>query len=216
MQVVQKAILGKKIGMTQVFTADGRLIPVTVIEAGPCVVVQKKTTETDGYEAIQVGFGAIKHKHLTKAMGGHFKKAAVEAKKYVREFRLEDTAAYEVGHELKADLFAEGEWIDVTGVTRGKGFAGSIKRHGNSRGPTTHGSHYHRGPGSMGSVDPSRVFRGRPLPGRMGGEQVTVQKLQIVRVDAERNLLLVRGAVPGASGGIVTVKNTVKAVKSSK
>ncbi len=214
--MVQKAILGKKIGMSQVFTPEGQLIPVTVIEAGPCVVVQKKTTETDGYEAIQIGFGAIKPKHLTKAMSGHFKKAAVEAKKYVREFRLEDTASYEVGLELKADLFAEGEWIDVTGVTRGKGFAGSIKRHGYSRGPTTHGSHYHRGPGSLGSVDPSRVFKGRRLPGRMGGDQVTVQKLQIVRVDTERNLLLVRGAVPGASGGIVAVKNTVKAVKRAK
>lgn len=213
---MQKAILGKKIGMTQVFTASGQLIPVTVIEAGPCVVVQKKTAETDGYEAIQVGFGAIKYKQLTKPMSGHFKKAAVDAKKYVREFRLEDTASYDVGLELKADLFAEGEWVDVTGITRGKGFAGSIKRHGNSRGPTTHGSHYHRGPGSMGSVDPARVFRGRPLPGRMGGEQVTVQKLQIIRVDVERNLLLVRGAVPGASGGIVTVKNTVKAAKGAK
>lgn len=213
---MQKAILGKKIGMTQVFTAAGQLIPVTVIEAGPCVVVQKKTTETDGYEAIQVGFGVIKNKHLTKSMSGHFKKAAVEAKKYVREFRLEDTASYEVGLELNVDLFAEGEWVDVIGVSRGKGFAGSIKRHGNSRGPTTHGSHYHRGPGSMGSVDPARVFKGRPLPGRMGGDQVTVQKLQIIRVDAERNLLLVRGAVPGASGGIVTVKNTVKAVKGAK
>lgn len=213
---MQKAILGKKIGMTQVFTASGQLIPVTVIEAGPCVVVQKKTAETDGYEAIQVGFGAIKHKQLTKPMSGHFKKAAVGAKKYVREFRLEDTASYDVGLELKADLFAEGEWVDVTGISRGKGFAGSIKRHGNSRGPTTHGSHYHRGPGSMGSVDPARVFKGRPLPGRMGGEQVTVQKLQIIRVDVERNLLLVRGAVPGASGGIVTVKNTVKAAKVAK
>lgn len=213
---MQKAIIGKKIGMTQVFTANGQLIPVTVIEAGPCVVVQKKTAETDGYEAIQVGFGAIKPKQLTKPMSGHFKKAAVDAKKYVREFRLEDTASYDVGLELKADLFAEGEWVDVTGITRGKGFAGSIKRHGNSRGPTTHGSHYHRGPGSMGSVDPARVFRGRPLPGRMGGEQVTVQKLQIIRVDVERNLLLVRGAVPGASGGIVTVKNTVKAAKGAK
>lgn len=214
--MVQKAILGKKIGMTQVFTAEGQLIPVTVIEAGPCVVIQKKTTETDGYEAIQVGFGTIKNKHLTKPMSGHFKKATTEPKKYVREFRLGDTVSYEVGLELKAGLFAEGEWVDVTGVTRGKGFAGSIKRHGQSRGPTTHGSHYHRGPGSLGSVDPARVFKGRPLPGRMGGDKVTVQKLQIIRVDVERNLLLVRGAVPGARGGLVTVKNTVKAVKEAK
>lgn len=213
---MKKAILGKKVGMTQVFTPEGQVIPVTVIEAGPCVVVQKKTTETDGYEAIQVGFKAIKGKHVTKPMSGHFKKADTAAKKYLREFRLEDTTGYEVGQELKADIFAEGEWVDITGITRGKGFAGSIKRHGFSRGPMTHGSHYHRGPGSMGAVDPARVFKGRPLPGRMGGDRVTVQKLQVVKVDTDRNLLLVRGAVPGARGGLVTVKNTVKAVKEAK
>lgn len=213
---MQKAILGKKLGMTQIFTPEGKLIPVTVIEAGPCFVVQKKTVEADGYEAIQVGFGAIKDKHVTKPMGGHFKKANVPARKYVREFRLEDTNAYEVGQELKADVFAEGEWVDVTGVSRGKGFAGSIKRHGHHRGPMTHGSHYHRGPGSMGAVDPARVFKGRPLPGRMGSDRVTVQKLQVIRVDTDRNLLLVRGAVPGPRGGLVTVKNTVKAVKEAK
>jgi large subunit ribosomal protein L3 len=215
-QVVKKAILGKKVGMTQIFTPEGKVIPVTVIEAGPCVVVQKKTSETDGYEAIQVGFGAIKGKHVTKPMGGHFKKANSDAKKYVREFRLEDTAAYEVGQEIKADLFAEGEWVDVTGVSRGKGFAGTIKRHGQSRGPTTHGSHYHRGPGSMGAVDPARVFKGKALPGRMGSDKVTVQKLQVVRVDVDRNLLLVRGAVPGPRGGLLAVKNTVKNVKAAK
>jgi large subunit ribosomal protein L3 len=215
-QIVKKAILGKKVGMTQIFTAEGRVIPVTVIEAGPCVVVQKKTAETDGYEAIQVGFGAIKDKHVTKPMGGHFKKANATAKKYVREFRFEDTGAYEVGQEIKADVFAEGEWVDVTGVSRGKGFAGTIKRHGQSRGPTTHGSHYHRGPGSMGAVDPARVFKGKKLPGRMGRDKVTVQKLQVVRVDTDRNLILVRGAVPGPRGGLVAVKNTVKNVKAAK
>lgn len=208
---MQKAILGKKIGMTQIFDEVGRVIPVTVIEAGPCVVVQKKTVEADGYEAIQVGFDTIKEKKVTKPMAGHFGKAGQTAKKYVREFRLEDSTGYEVGQELKADVFAEGEWVDVTGVSRGKGFAGSIKRHGYSRGPTTHGSHYHRGPGSMGAVDAARVFKGKKLPGRMGGDKITVQKLQVVRVDTDRNLLLIRGAVPGARGGLLTVKNSEKA-----
>jgi large subunit ribosomal protein L3 len=208
---VQKAILGKKIGMTQIFDEVGRVIPVTVIEAGPCVVVQKKTVETDGYEAIQVGFAQVKEKKVTKPMAGHFGKAGQTPKKYVREFRLKDTAGYEVGQELKADVFAEGEWVDVTGVSRGKGFAGNIKRHGYSRGPTTHGSHYHRGPGSMGAVDAARVFKGKKLPGRMGGDKITVQKLQVVRVDTDRNILLIRGAVPGARGGLLTVKNSEKA-----
>ncbi len=210
---MQKAILGKKLGMTQIFTETGQVIPVTVVEAGPCVIVQKKTIEADGYEAIQVGFAAIKDNKITKPMAGHFGKAGLKAKKYVREFRLEDTAAYEVGQEIKADVFAEGEWVDVTGVSRGKGFAGSIKRHGQSRGPTTHGSHYHRGPGSMGAVDAARVFKGKKLPGRMGGDKITVQRLQVVRVDADRNLLLIRGAVPGARGGLLTVKDSEKAVK---
>ncbi|MBS4031687.1 MAG: 50S ribosomal protein L3 [Clostridiales bacterium] len=208
---MQKAILGKKIGMTQIFDEVGRVIPVTVIEAGPCVVVQKKTVETDGYEAIQVGFAQVKEKKVTKPMAGHFGKAGQTPKKYVREFRLKDTAGYEVGQELKADVFAEGEWVDVTGVSRGKGFAGNIKRHGYSRGPTTHGSHYHRGPGSMGAVDAARVFKGKKLPGRMGGDKITVQKLQVVRVDTDRNILLIRGAVPGARGGLLTVKNSEKA-----
>ncbi|MDW7652354.1 MAG: 50S ribosomal protein L3, partial [Bacillota bacterium] len=202
-----------KVGMTQVFTEGGQVVPVTVIEAGPCVVVQKKTAEIDGYEAIQVGFAPIKEKNVTKPLAGHFKKAGTEAKKNVRELRLVDTGGFEVGQELKADMFAEGEWVDVSGISRGKGFAGSIKRHGQSRGPTTHGSHYHRGPGSMGAVDAARVFKGKKLPGRMGGDKVTVQKLQIVRVDTERNLLLVKGAIPGPRGGLVTVKNTVKTVK---
>lgn len=210
---MKKAILGKKVGMTQVFTADGQLVPVTVIEAGPCVVVQKKTAQTDGYDAIQVGFGDVRQKAVTKPMAGHYGKAGVAPRKYVRELRLEDTTPFEVGQEIKADVFAEGEWVDISGISRGKGFAGSIKRHGHSRGPMSHGSHYHRGPGSMGSIDPNRVFRGMKLPGRMGGEKVTVQKLQVVRVDTDRNLLLVRGAVPGPKGGLVTVKNTVKNVK---
>lgn len=210
---MKKAILGKKVGMTQVFTADGQLVPVTVIEAGPCVVVQKKTVRTDGYDAIQVGFGDVRQKAVTKPMAGHYGKAGVAPRKYVRELRLKDTTPFEVGQEIKADVFAEGEWVDISGVSRGKGFAGAIKRHSQSRGPMTHGSRYHRGPGSMGSIDPNRVFRGQTLPGRMGGERVTVQKLQVVRVDADRNLILVRGAVPGPKGGLVTVKNTVKNVK---
>lgn len=213
---MQKAILGKKVGMTQVFTPEGKVIPVTVIEAGPCVVVQKKTKEVDGYEAIQLGFGAVKEKHVTKPMAGHFKKAELDPKKYVREMRLDDVASYEVGQEIKADLFAEGEWVDISGTSRGKGFAGAIKRHGYSRGPTTHGSHYHRGPGSMGAVDAARVWKGRKLPGRMGGLNVTVQKLQVVKVDTDRNLLLVRGAVPGPRKGLVTLKNTVKKVREAK
>lgn len=211
--MVKKAILGKKVGMTQIFNETGQVIPVTVIEAGPCVVVQKKTAEIDGYEAIQVGFGHVKDKHVTKPQAGHFKKANAAARKYVRELRLEDTAAYEVGQEIKADVFAAGEWVDVTAISKGKGFAGAIKRHGFARGPMTHGSHYHRGPGSLGSIDPNRVFRGQTLPGRMGSDKVTVQKLQVVRVDAERNLLLIRGAVPGPRGGLVTVRNSVKAAK---
>lgn len=208
---MEKAILGKKLGMTQVFTPEGQVIPVTVIEAGPCYVVQKKSNAIDGYEAIQVGFGNLKDKHITKPQAGHFAKANAAVKKYVREFRLADVSAYEVGQEIKADTFSEGDWVDVTAKSKGKGFAGSIKRHGQSRGPMTHGSHYHRGPGSLGSVDAARVFKGRPLPGRMGGEKITVQKLQVVRVDGERNLLLVRGAVPGPKGGLVTIKNSVKA-----
>lgn len=197
--------------MTQVFTPEGQVIPVTVIEAGPCYVVQKKDAAIDGYEAIQVGFGNLKDKHITKPQAGHFAKANTATKKYVREFRLSDVSAYEIGQEIKADVFSEGDWVDVTAKSKGKGFAGSIKRHGQSRGPMTHGSHYHRGPGSLGSVDAARVFKGQTLPGRMGGNKVTVQKLQVVRVDTERNLLLINGAVPGPKGGLVTIKNSVKA-----
>ena len=206
---MEKAILGKKLGMTQIFTPEGEVVPVTVIEAGPCYVVQKKTAAIDGYEAIQVGFGKIKEKHVTKPQAGHFAKAKTAPTKYLREFRLADVSAYEVGQEIKADIFGEGDWVDVTAKTKGKGFAGSIKRHGQGRGPTTHGSHYHRGPGSLGSIDAARVFKGRPLPGRMGGDKDTVQKLQVIRVDAERNLLLVRGTVTGTKGGLDTINNSV-------
>ena len=208
---MEKAILGKKIGMTQVFTQEGQVVPVTVIEAGPCVVVQKKSQETEGYESIQLGFGEVKERRINKPLQGHFKKANVAPKKYLAEFRLNDITSYEVGQEIKADVFAAGEFVDVTGTSKGKGFAGSIKRHNQSRGPMSHGSRYHRGPGSLGAVDPARVFKGQTLPGRMGGETVTVQNLQVVKVDSERNLLLVKGAIPGAKGSLVTIKDSVKA-----
>ncbi|NLM52868.1 MAG: 50S ribosomal protein L3 [Firmicutes bacterium] len=210
---MKKAIIGKKIGMTQLFDAEGQVIPVTVIKAGPCYVVQKKSVETDGYEAVQLGFEDIKEQRLTKPLVGHFKKANVSPKKYLREFRLDDVSAYEVGQEIKADIFAEGDWVDVTAKSKGKGFTGAIKRHGQGRGPETHGSHYHRGPGSLGAVGISRVFKGQTLPGRMGGKTVTVQKLKVVKVDADRNLLLVRGAVPGPRGALVTIKDSVKAAR---
>lgn len=210
---MEKAILGKKVGMTQVFDETGRVIPVTVIEAGPCVVVAKKTVENDGYEAIQVGFEETEMKKVNKPQAGHFKKAGTGPFRHLRELRLEKTDSYGIGQQLKADVFAEGELVDVTAVSRGKGFAGAIKRHGQGRGPMSHGSHYHRGPGSLGSIDPARVFKGQTLPGRMGGEQVTVQKLKVVKVDPERNLILVRGAVPGPRGGLVTIKNSVKAAR---
>ncbi|NLM46731.1 MAG: 50S ribosomal protein L3 [Firmicutes bacterium] len=210
---MKKAIIGKKLGMTQVFTPDGQVVPVTVIEAGPCFVVQKKSKAVDGYEAVQLGFGELARGQVNKPQSGHFQKAGLSPKKYLREFRLDDVAAYEVGQEIKVDIFAEGEWVDVTAKSKGKGFAGAIKRHGQGRGPETHGSKYHRGPGSLGSIDPARVFKGQTLPGRMGGKTVTVQKLQVVKVDADRNLLLVRGAVPGPRGGLVTVKDSVKAAQ---
>jgi large subunit ribosomal protein L3 len=211
---MQKAILGKKVGMTQIFDAAGRVMPVTVIEAGPCVVLQKKSVATDGYESIQVGFVDIDERKARKPVAGEFKKVGLKPKKYLRELRLDNYESYEVGQEIKADVFAEGDLVDVTAVSRGRGFAGNIKRHGYSRGPMTHGSHYHRGPGSMGAVDAARVFKGKKLPGRMGGNKVTVQRLKVVRVDNERNLLLIHGAVPGPRGGLVTVKNSVKAGKT--
>jgi large subunit ribosomal protein L3 len=206
-----KGILGKKLGMTQVFTPEGQVIPVTVIEAGPCVVLQKKSNEVDGYESIQVGFADKKKVRAIKPEEGHAKKANTTPKRFIREFR--GVEGYEVGQELKADVFAEGDKVDVTGISRGKGFAGAIKRHGHSRGPMAHGSRYHRGPGSLGSIAANRVFKGMKLPGRMGTDKVTVQNLEVVKIDTERNLLLVKGAIPGPNEGFVMVKSTVKSGK---
>ncbi|RBW67755.1 50S ribosomal protein L3 [Bacillus taeanensis] len=209
-----KGILGKKIGMTQIFVEGGELLPVTVIEAAPNVVLQKKTVETDGYNAIQVGFDDKKESRTNKPEKGHAAKANANPKRYVKEFRLEDAAEYEVGQEVKVDIFSEGDIIDVTGISKGKGFQGSIKRHNQSRGPMSHGSRYHRRPGSMGAVDPMRVFKGKALPGRMGGERITVQNLEVVKVDTERNLLLVKGNVPGAKKSYVTIQSAVKAAEA--
>lgn len=210
---MEKAIIGKKIGMTQVFNADGKVVPVTVVEAGPCTVIQKKTVEKDGYEAVQVGFAPLKDKHTTKPLKGHFAKAGTEAKKYLREFRLSDTSALNLNDEIRADIFAEADKVDVIGISKGKGYAGVIKRHNASRLKETHGTGpVHRHPGSMGACStPSRVLKGKKLPGHMGVDRVTVLNLEIVKVDAERNLLLIKGAIPGAKGGIVTVRNAVKA-----
>ncbi|MBE7063740.1 MAG: 50S ribosomal protein L3 [Clostridia bacterium] len=208
---MNKAIIGKKLGMTQFFTPEGRLVPVTVIEAGPCAVVQKKTVETDGYSAVQLGFGEKKEKKVTKPEKGHFEKAGVSAKRVLREFRLEGAADMNPGDTVTVEVFAEGEKVDVTGISKGKGYAGTVKRFGTHRGPMAHGSKYHRGPGSMGACStPSKVMKGKKLPGHMGVDRVTVQNLDIVKVDTERNLLLVKGAVPGPRGGVVTVKDTVK------
>ncbi|MBE7044618.1 MAG: 50S ribosomal protein L3 [Ruminococcaceae bacterium] len=209
---MKKAILGTKLGMTQIFDADGKVIPVTVVAAGPCVVVQKKTTDNDGYEAVQVGYGEVKEKSLNKPQKGQFAKADVANKKYLREFRLDDCSALNVGDEIKADIFEAGEKIDVTGISKGKGFAGPMKRWGLHRGPMSHGSGYHRGSGSMGACsNPGRVMKGKKLPGHMGVVRVTVQNLEVVKVDAEQNLILVKGAVPGNKGGLVTLRNSVKA-----
>ena len=207
-----KAIIGKKAGMTQIFDEKGRVIPVTVIEAGPCVVVQKKTEDKDGYDSVQLGFGDIKEHKLSKPELGHLKTAGVPAKKHLKEFRLEETAALNIGQVLKADVFAEGDKVDVTGISKGKGFAGVIKRHGAGRTPTSHGGGpVHRHAGSMGSgTDPSRIFKGKMGAGQMGAEQVTIQNLDVVKVDASLNLIAVRGAIPGPKGGIVYLKNTVK------
>ena len=205
-----KGILGRKIGMTQVFAENGDLIPVTVIQATPNVVLQKKTVETDGYEAIQVGFEDKRLKLSNKPQQGHVAKANSAPKRFIREFRNVNVTEYEVGQEVKVEIFAEGDIVDVTGVTKGKGFQGVIKRHGQSRGPMAHGSRYHRRPGSMGPVAPNRVFKQKALPGQTGGEVVTIQNLEIVKVDAERNLLLVKGNVPGSKKALVTVKTAVK------
>jgi len=210
---MKKAILAKKLGMTQVFAPDGTVIPVTVLEAGPCLVVQKKTQENDGYTALQIGFGEVKPKHVNKAKKGHFE-ANVKGQapqRYLKEFRLEDCDQFEVGSEIKADVFAPGDLVDVSATSKGKGFQGAIKRHNQHRGPLTHGSKYHRGLGSMGpGTTPGRVRKGKKMPGHMGAEKVTVQNLEVVRADAEKNLLLIKGAIPGIKGALVTIKNTVK------
>ena len=209
---MKKAILGKKIGMTQVFTEDGQLIPVSVIQAGPCQVVQKKTEEVDGYTAVQVGYEDKKERRANKPEKGHFQKANVPVKKYLKEFKLDNAAELNVGDELTVEQFADGDVLDVTGTSKGHGFAGTIKRWGTHRGPMTHGSHYHRGPGSLGACsDPSRVFKGKKMPGHCGVVKVTIQNLDLVKIDKERNLLLVKGSIPGPKGGLVVVRNAVKA-----
>ena len=209
---MKKAILGKKIGMTQVFTEDGQLIPVSVIQAGPCQVVQKKTEEVDGYTAVQVGYEDKKERRANKPEKGHFQKANVPVKKYLKEFKLDNAAELNVGDELTVEQFADGDVLDVTGTSKGHGFAGTIKRWGTHRRPMTHGSHYHRGPGSLGACsDPSRVFKGKKMPGHYGVVKVTIQNLDLVKIDKERNLLLVKGSIPGPKGGLVVVRNAVKA-----
>ena len=211
---MKKAILATKVGMTQIFGEDGNLTPVTVLQAGPCVVTQVKTVEKDGYSAVQVGFVDKKEKLVAKPQKGAFEKAGVSCKRFVREFRFEDAENYQVKQEIKADIFAEGDKIDATAISKGKGYQGAIKRHGQHRGPMTHGSKYHRHAGSNGAAsDPSRVFPGKKMAGHMGGTQVTVQKLEIVRVDAENNLILVKGAVPGPKKGLVALKETTKSGK---
>ena len=209
---MNKSILTTKVGMTQIFNVDGVLTPVTVLQAGPCVVTQVKTIENDGYEAVQVGFEDIREKLVNKPVKGMFDKAGVSYKRYVREFKLE--GEYSVKDEIKVDVFEAGDKIDATAIAKGKGFQGAIKRHGQSRGPMAHGSKYHRHAGSNGSCStPSRVFKGKKMPGHMGGKKVTTQNLEVVRVDAEKNLLLVKGAVPGPKKSLVTIKESVKAGK---
>lgn len=209
---MKKAILGTKVGMTQLFAEDGKVVPVTVIQAGPCTVVQKKTVDNEGYDAVVVGFGEVREKSLNKPQKGTFAKADVAAKKFLREFRLDDISSLNVADEIKADIFEAGEKVDVSGISKGKGFAGPMKRWGLHRGPMSHGSGYHRGSGSMGACsNPGRVMKGKKLPGHMGVVKVTVQNLEIVKVDAEAGLILVKGAIPGNKGGLVTVRNSVKA-----
>ena len=212
---MKKGLIGKKIGMTQIFDENGNVIPVTLIEAGPCVVTQKKTIETDGYEAVQLGFEDIKESKLTKPEAGHLKKAGVEAKKYLKEFKLENAAEMNVGDVVKADTFAAGDWIDVTGISKGHGYQGVVKRHGAHRTDMTHGGGpVHRHAGSMGaSSHQSRIFPGKIGAGQMGNEQVTIENLEIVKVDAELNMIVIRGAIPGPKGGLVYIRNTVKTHK---
>jgi len=208
---MEKGIIGRKIGMTQLFAEDGSVVPVTVLEVGPCAVVQKKTVENDGYAAVQLGFEDIREKLVVKPVKGHFNKAQVAYKRVLREFKLDNGDALNVGDIIKADVFVAGDKVDVTGISKGKGFQGTIKRHGYHTGPMAHGSGYHRHQGSMGgNTDPSRVMKGKGMPGHMGSEQVTVQNLNIVKVDAENNLIAIKGAVPGPNGGLIVVKSAVK------
>ena len=209
---MKKALIGRKVGMTQIFDEEGKVIPVTVIEATPCTVTQIKTVEQDGYQAIQLGFGDVKEKKLNKPELGHLSKNKLAPKKYLREFRLDSIEGMKVGDELKADVFAAGDKVDIQGTSKGKGFQGVIKRHGQSRGPMGHGSMYHRRPGSMGPTStPGRVFPGKNLPGHMGVETVTIQNLEVVKVDLDKNVILVKGSVPGTKGSILKIKSSVKA-----
>lgn len=206
-----KGILGKKLGMTQLYKEDGRIVPVTVVEAGPCYVVQKKTVESDGYNAVQIGFAERREALANKPEKGHFNKAEVKPLRYLKEFRVDSAEEFQVGQEIKADVFDTGEHVDIVGTSKGKGFAGSIKKHNFQRGPMGHGSKSHRRVGSAGAKGPARVFKGTKRPGRMGGERVTVQNLEVVKVDTERNLLIIKGAVPGPKGSLLIVKSSVKA-----
>ena len=206
-----KGILGKKVGMTQIFTESGELIPVTVVEATPNVVLQVKTVETDGYEAIQVGYQDKREVLSNKPAKGHVAKANTAPKRFIKEFKNVELGEYEVGKEIKVDVFQAGDVVDVTGTTKGKGFQGAIKRHGQSRGPMSHGSRYHRRPGSMGPVAPNRVFKNERLAGRMGGDRVTIQNIEVVKVDVERNVILIKGNIPGAKKSLITIKSAVKA-----
>jgi len=214
-----KAILGRKLGMTQIFTEEGRVVPVTVVESGNNFVLQNKTDETDGYNAVQIGFGEVKEKNVNKPLKGHFEKAGVKAVRFIREMRLSAPSEYNVGDTIGVDIFAAGDLVDVVGTSKGKGFAGGIKRHNFARGPMGHGSKSHREPGSTGAMisgPGGRVLKGKKLPGRMGGERVTVQRLTVVRVDADRNLILIKGAIPGPKKGFVVIKDTVKPAKAAK
>ena len=214
-----KAILGRKLGMTQIFTEEGRVVPVTVVESGNNFVLRNKTNETDGYNAVQLGFGDIKEKNVTKPLKGHFEKAGVKAVRFIREMRLSAPSEYNVGDTIGVDIFAAGDLVDVVGTSKGKGFAGGIKRHNFARGPMGHGSKSHREPGSTGAMisgPGGRVLKDKKLPGRMGGERVTVQRLTIVRVDTDRNLILIKGAIPGPKKGFVVIKDTVKPLKAAK
>ena len=214
---MKKAIIGKKIGMTQIFDETGKVIPVTAIEAGPCVIAQIKTVETDGYDAVQLGFGDVKENKVNKPVKGHYAKASITPKKHLREFRLDSLEGLKVGDELKADVFAVGDSVDIQGTSKGKGFQGVIKRHGQSRGPMGHGSMYHRRPGSMGPTStPGRVFKGKKLPGHMGVQTVTIQNLDVVAVDLDKNVILVKGSVPGVKGAILKIKMSVQALRKEE